>query len=690
MSKREKNSVNATEKSGDKANMRANGTSKNNKHSTDNSGYAVSGQAKEDDRRTGDGDEKRKRDGSNYNTNINSRQKLAVTRSTNTIQSISVKASSLRAVQSNGTAPERDSGDAGLDVNKQAVHGVRENLAPTPSGGVGAGHNITPAAESIGSGVVEEEDEDEVYTTALKGATLSASGCDDQKTTTQPLKGQTTTAVTPLEALISHADTSMSKKASVDSGLYMEESQDTLPSLKQTKPKYGKTKHLPISNHHITAQQKTGTSRERELPLRKTQSSLGLATGIMHISDRVPTSYDKKAKSFYAQSEPGLSSAKIAPSTKNRERRKSERTSTKNSHKVSHARRRLTDDSGPAQARRRTMTRSNSCSTLFVEQTVSNPDLDNILRCMAIAFHLQFLRLQREVNRPRTSATVALRQPASNMNDSSDALFLDSQSKRSTAKHVSTARGKPSSHKHSREATHSRVRSGGFDSLGPQRFDAHVALPEFPSEFDEMKHPLTSRRVPSIYSKVIPSASDTYDFLRALFSAALLKSEVAIVSMVYISRLSDQGGVALQPANWKRVLLGACMLASKVWDDQAVWNTDFCDVLPDVAVTDMNALERVVLEKLAYDVSVTPAQYVEHYLALRDYGVAADLHDGRDLPALTTGNNDFLSRPSSREFLDDTKKTQLLHTHSSEDLLGDGNAALLEMPIRDWSQSRPV
>eukprot|EP00121_Abeoforma_whisleri_P002216 Awhi_evm1s1986 len=64
-------------------------------------------------------------------------------------------------------------------------------------------------------------------------------------------------------------------------------------------------------------------------------------------------------------------------------------------------------------------------------------------------------------------------------------------------------------------------------------------------------------------------------------------------------------------------MLGSVLLASKVWDDQAVWNSDYCTVLPDVPVESMNELERKVLLLLYYNVSVSPSEYARHYFDLR-------------------------------------------------------------------------
>ncbi|XP_057395639.1 cyclin-Y-like protein 1 isoform X3 [Balaenoptera acutorostrata] len=135
--------------------------------------------------------------------------------------------------------------------------------------------------------------------------------------------------------------------------------------------------------------------------------------------------------------------------------------------------------------------------------------------------------------------------------------------------------------------------------------------------FDERLHPLTREKMPEEYFEHDPEHKFIYRFVHTLCSAAQLTAESAVVTLVYLERLLTYAEIDICPTNWKRIVLGAILLASKFWDDQAVWNVDNCQILKDITVEDMNEMERHCLELLHFNINVPFSVYAKYYFDLR-------------------------------------------------------------------------
>jgi hypothetical protein len=77
----------------------------------------------------------------------------------------------------------------------------------------------------------------------------------------------------------------------------------------------------------------------------------------------------------------------------------------------------------------------------------------------------------------------------------------------------------------------------------------------------------------------------------------------------------------LTPFNWRRLCLGAIVLAAKVSEDLAVWNVDFVPAFPLLTVQDINNIERVFLTCIDFRVTISSALYARYYFELRHISI---------------------------------------------------------------------
>jgi hypothetical protein len=117
----------------------------------------------------------------------------------------------------------------------------------------------------------------------------------------------------------------------------------------------------------------------------------------------------------------------------------------------------------------------------------------------------------------------------------------------------------------------------------------------------------------------IPAVDIINNFFSIIFRTAQLESECIIIALIYMERLLKETNdhFVVNHCNWRSVVFICLVVASKVWDDLSMWNSDFGEILPDYNLERLNALELCLLEVLKYNMKVPPAQYAKYYFIIR-------------------------------------------------------------------------
>jgi hypothetical protein len=117
--------------------------------------------------------------------------------------------------------------------------------------------------------------------------------------------------------------------------------------------------------------------------------------------------------------------------------------------------------------------------------------------------------------------------------------------------------------------------------------------------------------------RIPPTIQDVSAYVQTTFSLVDLSAECGVMGIAYVDRMLLITGLTLHPTNWRRLLLGALIIASKVWEDQAVWNSDFLRAFPLLSIKDLNQMERGFLTKLQFNVTLKASVYAKYYFELR-------------------------------------------------------------------------
>lgn len=117
----------------------------------------------------------------------------------------------------------------------------------------------------------------------------------------------------------------------------------------------------------------------------------------------------------------------------------------------------------------------------------------------------------------------------------------------------------------------------------------------------------------------VPTIDSIILFFQCIFRTSQLESECIIIALIYCDRLMKEssGGFVLRHDNWRSTVFLSLVMASKVWDDLSMWNSDFSQIVPGYDLERLNKLELRMLEALKYDMKVPAGQYAKYYFILR-------------------------------------------------------------------------
>ena len=241
-------------------------------------------------------------------------------------------------------------------------------------------------------------------------------------------------------------------------------------------------------------------------------------------------------------------------------------------------------------AARSSTVRLNSTSTLYVSETLSQPNNKTTIRSVAEAF---ICRLRDSILKVKDQKAQAAQAEKDTGKDSASLTPSDTAAIGGCVDTTWTV---------------SLATAGYTASRGAQSLPESSRLSSDPSIFDE--NPETCP------PPVAPTPGQVEYVIRHIFKTGQLSVDCNIIALVYIDRLLATG-MPLTVRNWRTVLAISMILASKVWDDLSMINEDFSTFLP-FTLSELNKWEVKYLNALSFNVRVKASEYARYYFDLRN------------------------------------------------------------------------
>jgi len=251
---------------------------------------------------------------------------------------------------------------------------------------------------------------------------------------------------------------------------------------------------------------------------------------------------------------------------------------------------------------RPTLQQRNTCGTLYVSSTMSDPDKDATIKCVCGIYRAHIVQAAHEEINSGFRSQVKFDEYE---------IFNDLRSERGAG-----LRGE--------------VSLSPSTSLSRSSYSVDTR-DEPPIE----SSPSIEVYSPESIESIVPSLEEITKFYRDVFRRSQMETDCIIMSLIYIERLIKvtAGGVRPRIGNWRSLLFASMIMSSKVWDDLSMWSGDFSQLCPAgirFPLKRINELELAMLNCMKFNVTVLSSEYAKYYFLLRCMCIRSGLA-GQDL-----------------------------------------------------------